>query len=277
MSYKVLALDLDGTVLTDRQTIHPEVKQAITEASRRCHVVIVTGRHHTAARPYYDELELTTPIICCNGTYIYDYLSETVATQNAITRQDALEFIALCEKLPGKLVTYVSDAMTYLRSNPAPYMKALEQWAEELKGTQRPNIHAVASFRDLVQQTDFIWKFVVEGPPDSLASLIANDWVKTRFSAERSWSNRVDFAAQGNSKGKRLREYVDALGYDPDHVIAVGDNHNDTSMLHYAGLGVAMNNADDPVKSEADMVCATDNNDNGLARLIQENIPGAKS
>lgn len=46
--YKVLALDLDGTVLTDDHSIHPEVKKAIQEAQQKCHVVIVTGRHHTA-------------------------------------------------------------------------------------------------------------------------------------------------------------------------------------------------------------------------------------
>ncbi len=74
--YNVLALDLDGTVLTQEHTIHPAVKQAIHKAAKQCHVMIVTGRHHTAARPYYDELGLTTPIICCNGTYIYDYQNE---------------------------------------------------------------------------------------------------------------------------------------------------------------------------------------------------------
>ena len=84
--YKVLALDLDGTVLQDDHTIHPEVKKAIQEVKQYCHVVIVTGRHHTAARPYYYELGLDTPIICCNGTYVYDYQTETVLTQNAIDK-----------------------------------------------------------------------------------------------------------------------------------------------------------------------------------------------
>ncbi|MBF4364986.1 HAD hydrolase family protein, partial [Vibrio anguillarum] len=69
-------------------------------------------------------------------------------------------------------------------------------------------------------------------------------WVQETFNGERSWSNRVDFAAKGNSKGQRLAEYVQSLGYHANHVLAVGDNHNDISMLDYAGLGVAMLNAD---------------------------------
>lgn len=100
--YKVLALDLDGTVLTDDHRIHPEVKKAIQEAQQKCHVVIVTGRHHTAARPYYDELGLTTPIICCNGTYVYDYHNDRVLKHNSIAKEDALTFIALAKEFQVK-------------------------------------------------------------------------------------------------------------------------------------------------------------------------------
>lgn len=110
--YKVLALDLDGTVLKDDHTIHPEVKKAIQEAKQSCHVVIVTGRHHTAARPYYYELGLDTPIICCNGTYVYDYQTETVLTQNAIDKDKALTFIDMADEFQLKMVMYITHAMT---------------------------------------------------------------------------------------------------------------------------------------------------------------------
>lgn len=126
--YKVLALDLDGTVLSDDHTIHPQVKDAIRAAQQHCHVLIVTGRHHTAARPYYDELGLTTPIICCNGTYVYDYASETVLEHNAIDKQDALTFIDLAQEFQLKLVMYIKDAMTYSQRSPIAYMQALEKW-----------------------------------------------------------------------------------------------------------------------------------------------------
>ena len=117
-------------------------------------------------------------------------------------------------------------------------------------------------------------KFVVEGCPSSVERLLEHPWVERQFNGERSWSNRIDFAAKGNSKGLRLAEYVSELGYHANHVIAVGDNHNDISMLQYANLGVAMRNADDTVKSHAKLVCSTDNNQDGLARLIREKIKG---
>jgi Cof subfamily protein (haloacid dehalogenase superfamily) len=272
--YKVLALDLDGTVLTDNHTIHPEVKQAIRDSREKCHVVIVTGRHHTAARPYYKELGLSTPIICCNGTYIYDYQSERVLQHNAITRQDALQFITLATEFQMKIVMYVTNAMTYARRNPIAYMQALEKWAHQYPESLQPKIHQIDSFSDLAKQSDHIWKFVVEGLPSSIERLSGHPWIEQKFNGERSWSNRVDFAAKGNSKGRRLAEYVTAQGYHATHVLAVGDNHNDISMIRYAGLGVAMCHADEAVKAQAKAICPTDNNQGGLARLIREKIQG---
>ncbi|MGV2987830.1 Cof-type HAD-IIB family hydrolase [Vibrio sp. E150_011] len=271
---KVLALDLDGTVLTDDHTIHPAVKLAIHEAQKVCHVVIVTGRHHTAAKPYYDELGLTTPIICCNGTYVYDYHTDQVLEHHAISKDDALQFIELATEFQMALVMYVTNEMTYSKKSPIHYMQALEAWAKQYPKDKQPQIRQIDSFNALVEKTDYVWKFVVEGEPSSVQRLSDHPWIQQRFNGERSWSNRIDFAAKGNNKGACLADYVEQLGYDASQVMAVGDNHNDISMLKYAGLGVAMENADDTVKSNAQVTCLTDNNNDGLARLIREKIKG---
>lgn len=270
--YKVLALDLDGTVLNDDQEIHPEVRQAIMEARDKCKVMIVTGRHHTAAKPYYYDLQLDTPIICCNGTYIYDYQADQVLEESAISHDDALAFIELAKEFQMKLVMYVTDAMTYSKHNPIAYMQALEHWAQQYPSVLQPLIYKVDSFSNTVKENRYIWKFVVEGLPSSIERLSVLPWVQEHFNCERTWSNRVDFSAQGNSKGNRLDAYVRKLGYHSNHVMAIGDNHNDISMLEYAGFGIAMKNADDLVKSRAKAICNTDNNGVGLAQLIREHI-----
>ena len=78
---KLLALDLDGTVLNSNHSISPHLVETIKQISEIAHVIIVTGRHHVAAQPYYNELGLDTPIICCNGTYIFDYLTDRKSTR----------------------------------------------------------------------------------------------------------------------------------------------------------------------------------------------------
>lgn len=249
--YKLLALDLDGTVLNSQHTISQELVETIKQIAQHTHVVIVTGRHHVAAKPYYDQLGLSTPIICCNGTYIFDYQNDTVIQENAIDKAIAAEFITLSQAHNLKMVMYVRDAMLYSRARPIEYMEALLTWSQTFPESQRPNIQKVDDFQQEAQSSDYVWKFVVEGEVNTFAE---TPFVKENFNGERSWIDRVDFAATGNSKGNALTRYIEPLGISLDECIAVGDNHNDISMLKAVGLGVAMQNADDTVKSSADLI-----------------------
>ena len=272
--YKVLALDLDGTVLNDEHRIHPEVKAAISQAAKQCHVVIATGRHHTTAKAYYHELGLTTPIICCNGSYIYDYQKKQLLAHHSLDKRKAIEFIRLVNEYDVKMVMYVDEAMAYSKIKPVNYIGWLQDWAQTLPANLKPNFEAVASFEQRAQTANTIWKFVVEADAKDIDNLVRHPLIANHFTAERSWSNRIDFAAKGNTKGSRLAQYTKQLGIKPEEVIAVGDNYNDISMLEFAGLGVAMHNATDTVKQHANAICETDSNHNGLARLIEAKIAG---
>ncbi|MFA0161784.1 Cof-type HAD-IIB family hydrolase [Vibrio splendidus] len=266
--YKLLALDLDGTVLNSQHTISQELVEAIKQVAQHTHVVIVTGRHHVAAKPYYDQLGLSTPIICCNGTYIFDYQNDTVIQENAIDKEIAAEFITLSQAHDLKMVMYVRDAMLYSRARPIEYMEALLTWSQTFPESQRPNIQKVDDFQHEAQISDYVWKFVVEGEVNTFAEL---PFVKENFNGERSWVDRVDFAATGNSKGNALTRYIEPLGISLEQCVTIGDNHNDISMLKAAGLGIAMQNADDTVKSSANLITPKNNDDKtGLATLLQD-------
>ncbi|ANP79164.1 HAD family hydrolase [Vibrio crassostreae 9CS106] len=264
--HKLLALDLDGTVLNSQHTISQELVETIKQIAQHTHVVIVTGRHHVAAKPYYNQLGLSTPIICCNGTYIFDYQNDTVIQENAIDKAIAAEFITLSQAHNLKMVMYVRDAMLYSRARPIEYMEALLTWSQTFPESQRPNIQKVDDFQYEAQSSDYVWKFVVEGEVNTFAEV---PFVKENFNGERSWIDRVDFAATGNSKGNALTRYIEPLGIDLDECIAVGDNHNDISMLKVVGLGVAMQNADGTVKGAANLITQKNNDDEtGLAELL---------
>lgn len=74
MTTRVIALDLDGTLLTPKKTLLPSSIEALARAREAGYqLIIVTGRHHVAIHPFYQALTLDTPAICCNGTYLYDY------------------------------------------------------------------------------------------------------------------------------------------------------------------------------------------------------------
>lgn len=268
--YKLLALDLDGTVLNSENKISASLKETIQSLSKEVMVVIVTGRHHTAAQPYYNELGLTTPIICCNGTYVYDYQSKSVLSENSISKENAREFIALAEQFSLKKVMYVKDAMTYSLDQPIAYMEALQEWALSYQEENRPSIRQISDFQEELNAAPYIWKFVVEGTGKDVEQFSSLPFIKQQFMGEKSWSNRIDFSRAGNSKGNRLKLFIKDYDIQAKQVVAIGDNHNDISMIELAGLGIAMLNADPAVKQSANQVCQTDNDDqHGLALLIE--------
>jgi len=266
--HKLLALDLDGTVLNSQHTISPILVETIKRISQKIHVVIVTGRHHVAARPYYEELGLDTPIICCNGTYLFDYSTDSVISENALDKKIAKDFIAMSDQFNLKMVMYVRDAMLYSKKRPIGYMDALSRWAQSFPEGSQPNIRRIDNFYDELEATDYIWKFVVEGGDIDAFSNI--DFIKQHFNGERSWVDRVDFSAAGNSKGNALAEYIKPLGVSLKECVAAGDNHNDISMLKLVDIGIAMQNSDQTVKDSATLVTEASNDDElGLSTLLE--------
>ena len=273
MSYLALALDLDGTTLTSAHTIMPAVKEAIIRIKEQATVMLVTGRHHTAAHPYHHELGLTTPIICCNGTYVYDYAKGAILAENAIAHELAQRFITLASEHQLTLVMYVTDRMVYLSHQPVRYMEALQQWASCFPLPIQPQVVSIHSFDDELANSTHIWKFVVEGDIPAIEAFSNHPWVCKHFSGEQSWSNRVDFARSGNSKGARLQAYLEQQGINPAQLVAIGDNHNDTSMLRLAGVGIAMANAEPLVKQIADVVTRKSNDKGGILEVLHSYFP----
>ncbi|MBQ0268362.1 pyridoxal phosphatase [Providencia huaxiensis] len=271
MSYRVIALDLDGTLLDHQKKILPESLAALQEARRQgVKVIIVTGRHHVAIHPFYQTLDLDTPAICCNGTYLYDYLGKKVLKSNPMTLDSVTQMI---DKLRGtdiQHLMYVDNAMLYNAQTEG--IKRTLNWAESLPIAQRPTIEFVEDYADVMHQYDSIWKFAVSSPNTEqlhqIVSEIENDF---GLDCEWSWMDQVDVGRKGNSKGQRLKEWVESQGMTMNDVVAFGDNFNDLSMLTTAGLGVAMGNAVDEIKQQAKLVTRI-NTEPGIAEVIRKYV-----
>jgi len=269
-AYDVLALDLDGTTLTSSREILPVVRDAIRRIRHQVMVLLVTGRHHTAAYPYYQALQLETPIISCNGTYVYDYQRQQILAENAIPHAQAAQFIALAQQHHLNLVMYVTDRMTFSKTQPIQYMTVLEQWAQQFPSSSRPRIERIDDFYAEMQRHQYVWKFVIEGEIADVEFFAGLPYIRDHFTGERSWSNRIDFSNKGNTKGARLKEFLQQHEIDPRRMIAIGDSDNDISMLQLAGLGVAMANADAAVKQAADCITQDTNDGLGISQIISD-------
>ncbi|PJG84021.1 pyridoxal phosphatase [Caviibacterium pharyngocola] len=269
MTYQVVAFDLDGTLLNSQGQILPSSKQAIRRlVEKGIKVVLVTGRHHTAARPYHYELQLDTPIICCNGTYLYDTATNSMPLANPLSKAQALQVVKVAEKYQTHLLMYSRDAMNFLQIN--EHMQKFSAWVQHCPEQIRPNLRQLDSFEQLIRREDeIIWKFVISHPQRSVMEQAVAELPTDQFSCEWSWIDRVDVAKNGNSKGGRLKDLLALWQISPENVIAFGDNHNDISMLNAVGLGVAMGNAEEEVKRQAKLVTLS-NDDDGIAQILQQ-------
>ena len=269
MTYQVIAFDLDGTLLNPDNQILASSKLAIQQArSKGLKVVLVTGRHHTAVKPYYAELGLDTPIICCNGTYIYHPATDEVSHANPLSPEQCRKVQAVATKYDTHLLIYSRDAMNYVELN--PHMEKFQQWVQSCPEDVRPNVRQIPSFASLIDNpNEIIWKFVISSPSREAMESAVNELPVSEFSAEWSWVDRVDCASNGNSKGAKLLTLLKEWQISPEKVIAFGDNHNDISMLTAVGLGVAMGNAEDEVKAQAKAVIGA-NHEDAIAQYLAD-------
>lgn len=271
MTYRVIALDLDGTLLDRQKRILPESLAALAEArDAGIKVIIATGRHHVAIHPFYQGLELDTPAICCNGTYLYDFQAKKVITSDPLDKTKAKRVIDLLDDYGIHGLLYVDNAMLYQHSN--GHVERSIIWGNSLPEGQRPTIIQVNSLRDAADEAHSIWKFATSHHDlEALEAFAQQAENELGLACEWSWHDQVDVAKGGNSKGRRLQEWVESQGISMSEVVAFGDNYNDLSMLENVGLGVAMGNADEAIKARAALTIA-DNEQPGIAEVIRSKV-----
>ncbi len=271
MTSRVIALDLDGTLLTPTKTLLPSSLQALARAREAGFTpIIVTGRHHVAIHPFYQALALDTPAICCNGTYLYDYQAKKVIEADPLPVDQALQLIDMLNEHKVHALMYVDDAMVY--ETPTGHVLRTLNWAQSLPPEQRPVFTQVDSLAQTAREVNAVWKFALTDENSAKLNAFALEVEQQLgLECERSWHDQIDIARQGNSKGKRLAQWVASQGLSMQDVVAFGDNFNDISMLQAAGVGVAMGNAADEVKAHANVVIG-DNTTDTIAEFIYTHL-----
>lgn len=260
MTYQAIAFDLDGTLLSPNATILESSKKAIQKAREKgIKVFFVTGRHHTAVRPYYAEMNLDTPVVCCNGTYLYDFQNEKVLAGNPLPPELASNLINQAQSQGIHTAVYFRDAMTYEVLN--PHFTKFLKWVESCPESVRPDVHQVEKFQQEIEKGTTVWKVLISDPDLEKMRNFVENLPLDQVSPEWSWVDRVDITAVGNNKGARLAELLKLEGIDPKNVVAFGDNFNDISMLELVGLGIAMGGSEAEVQQKAKKTIGSNSED----------------
>ncbi len=266
MNYKVLALDLDGTLLNSEKEISKKTLDALIDAQERGYrVVIATGRPTGGVVRYADELQLDkygNYVLSFNGALITNWQTKENIFNQAFPIKLIPELYEIAKENNVGLVTYKGGNQVISAFEPNEYL-LLEA---------RLNNIDIKHVEDFISYVDFPSnKCLMGGDPEVLIRL--EEELKKKYHGllliTRSEPYFLEFMPMNVDKAHSLSNLMTSLGYGIDELICCGDGFNDISMISAAGLGVAMENAREAVRSEADYITAS-NDDNGIVQVIEK-------
>lgn len=278
--YRLIACDLDGTLLNDELTVSSRNLAAIAAFREQGGILTVaTGRSQNGIGHSREILQLDKyPVrAACNlGCVIVDSATLRIEHAFSVPREDAARLVELSAGYIDFALTYTTDGV------------ATEYDSEKLKrycdavGFVPQRVSSLAEFAK-TSESEVIKTVLIldERKSQSLIDMLNAEFPDMQFIISTAPLLRrmvddgedykpiiVECITRGADKGKALKIIAESYGVDMSEVIAFGDSFNDIPMLKAAGLGVAMGNAREPVKLAADVVADT-NNDDGVAKMIE--------
>ncbi len=259
---KLIAIDLDGTLLRSDSTISAESEAYLQQAVADGHVLtVVTGRSWASSLRYVRQLGISSPYIVHNGAWITD-VSAAILQLSPIAADAARDFWLYCNE-KQIACTFTTTRGLYINRDDSHSIEnhlAHEGTSPEVK-TDRP------------PEADEPLLAICINSRDSETYLSVYGQLSKRFGQRlniyRVGYNMINVAAPGVSKGRALEYLASHLSIPMDDVIAFGDNHNDVDMLQKAGTGVAMEGSDPETLAVADIVAPANNQDGVIAVLRQ--------
>ncbi len=261
--YKLIALDIDGTLINDDGVITPKTIQALKEAMNEgVMVTISTGRPVQGVRQHIATLGLSAPIITYNGAMIVDSDSSEIIFHKSLLEEDALQILALSKDIEGTVIVWCNNEL---------YVSAVNDHSRTYEGIAKTPAILIEDEKALAQKgiTKILWFDTVDNTNAHMEMLGGklNDTIN--FCTSRAYF--LEFFNGQVSKAEAMDFIGSKYDIKQEEMMAVGDQLNDLSMIEYAGLGVAMGNAHEGVKDIADVITLS-NNEDGIARVVEDYI-----
>ena len=280
--YKILALDLDGTLLNKESMLPEENKIAVRQAQQAgVQIVLCTGRNPIEAKMFSDKLLAPADwLITANGAYI----CKPDLTQNIfaeyLSNDDCRLLLDVCKEYDTDPCLYDDSQLYYgnafkrffrelnIRRNMnaktershSTFIGTDEEWEKLLQTNQKPFIKSILYHDNHKSVDKIIEKLESTGRFELAPSVLFGGLMKN-----------VEINCKGVHKGNGLKKLTEHLGFTMNDVMALGDSDNDLTMLEMSGLGIAMGNAEEYIKEIADE-CTLTNIEFGVAHSIKQHL-----
>lgn len=268
LPYSIIALDLDGTLTNSEKIITPRTFDALMKAQREgVRLVLASGRPTFGIAALANQLQLADYggyVLSYNGGRIIDWCEKTVIFSQVVDQKLVPILYDFAEKAQLPIVTYLPEAILASK-NEGEYL------AEEARINGMPIVVAQNFVEEAMQISGGSTKFLIPGEPELLIQLESE--MKAALSEQmevfRSAPFFLELPPKGIDKAQSLQRLLTHLGLERESLMAFGDGFNDLSMIQFAGQGVAMANAVEEVKSIADFV-TTSNEEDGIAHALEQ-------
>lgn len=267
MKYRVLAFDIDGTLTDSEKKITPRTRDAIIRAADMgCVIVIASGRPRPGIKRYADELELKRNggyILALNGGLAERYSDGKIIHKSTVPMEYYGEICELAKENKVNILTYDGDTVISERLDD----KYLEIEVR-INGLEKKRVENLREYL-----TYEVPKFIMLGDGDYLAEVEpkVSERLHGRVEVYRSEPYFLEILPKNVNKASALKGLLDFLGAKREELMAFGDGYNDICMLEYAGMGVAMGNANDKAKACADLI-APGNDEDGIAYVLEKYV-----
>ncbi|MFZ5647861.1 MAG: Cof-type HAD-IIB family hydrolase [Bacillota bacterium] len=264
--YRMLATDLDDSLLNDRYEITPVDREAIARAvSAGVRVVLATGRMFRSALPYALDLGLDTPLVTYQGAFVKFPDNGKVLYNRPVPLEIALDLVETVTAAGFHTNIYIDDNLLVEK------LTEESRIYQEISGIEPVVVGDLARY--LREERRDPTKILMVSSRDKIDRLWGElgNYFGEKLYITKSKPIFLECMHPESTKGRALKAVAGYYGISPADIIVVGDSYNDLEMIRYAGLGVAVANAREEVKKSAGFVTLS-NNDGGVARVIRKFI-----
>lgn len=273
MKYKIIAVDMDGTLLNDNKHISEYNLDMISKAVEKgVKFVIASGRIPGGLKFYEATVAKSQPMICCNGAIILDEHKAAIYS-NKLNKEELLKIIDVLRESKDTYYHFYSEDIIYSEQ----FGHAIEKFYKFNRTVDREHrieIRIIGDAKEYVNEKELeINKIVVmDNDLEYLSKLRERLDNIEGIETTKSGIDNIEINSKGVTKGTALKLLADHYGVSIEECIAIGNDENDISMIKCAGLGIAVQNATEYVKETADFITERDNNNGAIAEVIERFI-----
>ena len=267
MRYKLIAMDLDGTLNNDRKVITERTKAALMAAQKKgIRLALASARPSPGLFKERDILNLQDHngiLMSYNGGRIVDAATGTVLFETSMDLEETKQVLRKLEALP--VTPILDDGVQFYVTDKNGFKVDYECRNNNMVCSEVSNLAEFLQFAPI--------KILMSVEPDALPAVQKEiaDFLPDSLTVVQTAAFYLEVIPKSINKGQGIRDICKVLGISPDEVISFGDAANDIPMLQTAGMGVAMGNASGEVKAAADMVTLS-NNEDGIAAALEKLI-----